>query len=161
MKDRFFIFILILFNLACQPSVRYSTRNETTVKQEYGDRSLTDKLKEFVRDWLHIPYHYGGNDKNGIDCSGLVVQFMQYAYGIKVPRQAQDQYTQGRKISRSRLQPGNLVFFSDLRGRDITHVGIYLGENKFVHATDNEGVTISSLDDEFYTAKFAGACRYR
>jgi lipoprotein Spr len=85
---------------------------------------------------------------------------MKYAYGIKISRQAQDQYDQGEKVLRSRLQPGNLVFFAEHRGQEISHAGIYLGDNKFIHASESEGVIISNLDEEHYSARYAGACRY-
>ncbi len=160
MKGRFFIFILILSNLSCQPSVRYSSKTEMIADQGYTRQAISGKLTSFVQTWLHTPYKYGGTGKSGIDCSGLVLQFMKYAYGIQVARQAQDQYNQGEKVSRSRLQPGNLVFFSDLRGQDISHAGIYLGDGEFIHASETEGVIISNLNEEYFSAKFAGACRY-
>jgi cell wall-associated NlpC family hydrolase len=160
MKDRFFIFILILFNLYCQPSVRYSSKREITADRDYTVPVLSAQLTTFVQAWLHTPYKYGGTTKNGIDCSGLTIQFMKYTYGIEIARQAQDQYNQGEKISRSHLQPGNLVFFAEHRGQEISHTGIYLGESKFIHATESEGVIISSLDEEYYSARYAGACRY-
>jgi cell wall-associated NlpC family hydrolase len=160
MKDRFFIFILVLFNLYCQPSVRYSSRTEETGDHEYTAPAISARLNSFVQTWLHTPYKYGGTSMYGIDCSGLTIQFMKYAYGIEIPRQAQEQYEQGKKVSRSHLQAGNLVFFTGQRSQEINHTGIYLGDSKFIHASESEGVIISSLDEEYYSARYAGACRY-
>jgi lipoprotein Spr len=159
MKNIFF-FILITVGLSCQPSVRYSSGTEPSVDSEQRKQAIPARLSTFIRDWLHTPYRYGGNGKNGIDCSGLVVQFMQDVYGIQVPRQAQDQYVQGKKITKSRLQAGNLVFFSVAHGRSIDHVGVYIGEGQFIHASESEGVIISDLNETFYSENYFGACRY-
>lgn len=162
MQGRFPIFIiLILFNFSCQPSVRYSRSANPAMDQDYNRPDISARLQTFVREWLHTPYKYGGAGKDGIDCSGLAVQFMKSAYGLMIPRQSRDQYKQGEKILRSHLQAGNLVFFASYRGYDVDHVGIYLGDGKFIHATASEGVIISSLDEDYYSARYAGACRYR
>jgi cell wall-associated NlpC family hydrolase len=162
MKGSFLLFtILILSSLSCQPSVRFSSKSAPAAGQDYTRSDISARMDAFIREWLHTPYKYGGMGKDGIDCSGLAVKFISYSYGVQIPRQARDQYKQGEKVSRYHLQPGDLVFFAEYHTYDIGHVGIYLGDSKFIHATESEGVIVSVLDDEYYTKKYAGACRYR
>ena len=86
---------------------------------------------------------------------------MLRVYHKQIPRVSRDQYSKGRKIMRSRLQKGDLVFFKGMsRRRGIDHVGIYLGNNSFAHASQKKGVIISSLTDTYYKKRYAGACRY-
>jgi cell wall-associated NlpC family hydrolase len=104
------------------------------------------------------PYRYGGAGPDAFDCSGLVA----YAYGqvgIKVPRTAAQQYALARPVPRRDLRPGDLVFFR-LSGRAVSHVGIYAGEDQFVHAPQTGGeVRMASLDDEWYSERYAGGGR--
>jgi cell wall-associated NlpC family hydrolase len=109
--------------------------------------------------FLGTPYHFGGaSPATGFDCSGLA----QYAYGqsgVTLPRVAADQYTVGQPVDRASLAPGDLVFFRDSTGY-IHHEGIYLGNDKFLHAPHTgDVVKISSLDDSYYAGQFAGGRR--
>ena len=106
--------------------------------------------------WLGVPYRYGGNGKRGVDCSGLVNAVFG-KYGVSLPRRARDLYGKGRGLKKTQLQPADLVFFSNTAGRGITHVGIYLGSARFVHASSSSGVVISSLDADYYLRHYAGA----
>ena len=107
---------------------------------------------------IGAPYRYGGSGPDAFDCSGLVT----YAYrqvGISVPRTAAEQFAAAKPVSRNDLRPGDLVFFR-LAGRDVSHVGIYAGNDQFVHAPQSGGeVRLASLDDEWYRKRFAGAGR--
>jgi cell wall-associated NlpC family hydrolase len=107
---------------------------------------------------IGAPYRHGGSGPDAFDCSGLVA----YAYrraGINVPRTAAEQYAAARPVTRSDLRPGDLVFFR-LAGREVSHVGIYAGGDRFVHAPQSGGqVRIASLDDEWYGTRYAGAGR--
>ena len=104
------------------------------------------------------PYRYGGAGPDAFDCSGLVA----YAYGqvgITVPRTAAQQYSIARPVPRSQLRPGDLVFFR-LSGRTVSHVGIYAGNDRFVHAPQTGGqVRMASLNDDWYRERYAGAGR--
>jgi len=160
MAGKYSVLMLILLFLSCQPSVRYNRNARTVQDSEQARTSAPKRLMEFVREWLSTPYQYGGSSKKGIDCSGFVMQLMLQVYHISVPHQAQDQYSNGQQIAKSRLQPGNLVFFTNLNSRGVDHVGVYLGEGKFAHATESAGVVISDLDDEPYFSTYLGACRY-
>ncbi|NJD32109.1 MAG: NlpC/P60 family protein [Gammaproteobacteria bacterium] len=107
---------------------------------------------------IGAPYRYGGSGPDAFDCSGLV----SYAYrqaGISVPRTAAEQYAAAQPVTRGDLRPGDLVFFR-LSGRDVSHVGIYAGNDQFVHAPQSGGeVRMASLDDEWYRKRYAGAGR--
>ncbi len=114
-------------------------------------------LYNFIDQWWAIPYHYGGSDKKGIDCSAFTGKILSSVYGIGVPRTAAEQYKISEKISREELAEGDLVFFNTRGG--VSHVGFYLGDNYFVHSSVAYGVTISSLTDDYYSRKFIGGGR--
>jgi cell wall-associated NlpC family hydrolase len=107
---------------------------------------------------LGAPYRYGGAGPDGFDCSGLVT----YAYrqlGVAVPRTAAQQFAAATPVPRGELRPGDLVFFR-LDGRDVSHVGIYAGDERFVHAPQSGGnVRVARLDDEYFRRRYAGAGR--
>jgi cell wall-associated NlpC family hydrolase len=107
---------------------------------------------------IGAPYRYGGSGPDTFDCSGLVA----YAYrqaGISVPRTAAEQHAAARPVSRRNLRPGDLVFFR-FSGREVSHVGIYAGDDQFVHAPESGGqVRMASLDDPWYRERYAGAGR--
>ena len=108
------------------------------------------------------PYRYGGADPaRGFDCSGLV-SYVHAREGINVPRTAAAQFAAASKVDERELQPGDLVFFRLLPGsRDVTHVGIYTGQRRFVHAPQTgRRVGEASLDDPFYRERFAGSGRF-
>jgi cell wall-associated NlpC family hydrolase len=104
------------------------------------------------------PYRYGGAGPDAFDCSGLVA----YAYlqaGIKLPRTSSQQYAIARPVPRRDLRPGDLVFFR-LTGREVSHVGIYAGDDQFVHAPQSGGkVRMEHLDDQWFRERYAGAGR--
>lgn len=115
------------------------------------------KLYSFIHEWYGTPYKYGGTTKAGIDCSAFTLFLYEQVYNVKLPRTSRDQYTHLKKISRAELQEGDLVFFKE-RTR-ITHVGVYLGNNKFAHASTSQGVMISDLDQLYFSRRYAGAGR--
>ncbi len=115
-------------------------------------------LLENVDQWYGVRYHMGGNTKNGIDCSGFSVAVYAAVYGIALPRVAREQYRISRKISTTELQEGDLLFFHT-RGRGVSHVGVYLGNNKFIHASVSKGVMVSDLFETYYIQRFVGAGR--
>lgn len=115
------------------------------------------KLYEAIEEWWATRYRYGGTTKKGIDCSALTGTLLREAYGINPERTARAQYAQCDKIAREDLQEGDLVFFNTRGG--VSHVGVYLGNNYFVHSSTSSGVTISSLNDDYYSRKYIGGGR--
>lgn len=115
-------------------------------------------LLDAVDEWYGVRYRVGGNTKSGVDCSGFTVAVYAAAYGMMLPRVSRDQYHMSRKISTTELKEGDLVFFNT-NGRGVSHVGVYLGNNKFIHASVSRGVMVSDLFDNYYLRRFVGAGR--
>ncbi|MGE0115599.1 MAG: C40 family peptidase [Steroidobacteraceae bacterium] len=105
------------------------------------------------------PYRYGGADLHGFDCSGLVY-YIHQALGLAVPRTAADQQRAAISVDRTDLLPGDLLFFKTTSSKYISHVGIYVGENRFVHAPQSgKLIELRTLDDEYYGSRLAGSGR--
>ena len=119
---------------------------------------LTNKrLVEYVHQWWAVPYRIGGNSKEGIDCSAFVQGLTNEAFGISLPRTSREQADFCKEISKQDLKEGDLVFFA--AGRSISHVGMYISNNKFVHASTSMGVVISDLDEAYWSRRFVKAGR--
>jgi lipoprotein Spr len=165
MRHSLALILLFLFILSsCRPSARFSASKENDYEEaDLDQESVKDNsiLINFVKQWLDTPYKYGGTSKSGVDCSGFSSLVMREVYGIKIPRTAQEQYNEGDKIRDSWQIPGDLVFFKNVRGQGIDHVGIYLGDNRFAHATVSTGVVVSDLDESYYRKRYVGTCRYQ
>lgn len=120
--------------------------------------SLTNiSLYNFIDKWYGTRYRYGGTTKKGIDCSSLTGQMMKAVYSIDLPRTARKQYAACTKISGEEMTEGDLVFFNTRGG--VSHVGLFLGDGYFVHASSSNGVIISHLDDAYFKHRFIGAGR--
>lgn len=116
-------------------------------------------LFEEVDNWYGTPYRYGGNTKNGIDCSAFSRTLFSDVYNLPLPRTAQEQYNYCKHIKKGQLKEGDLVFFHTTGGGRITHVGIYLQNGKFVHASTSSGVMISDLGDDYWQRTYRAAGR--
>lgn len=114
-------------------------------------------LLRLIDDWYGTRYVYGGESKRGIDCSALMQVFFASLYGVVLPRTAKQQYDFSRRISRTELKEGDLLFFNTTGG--VSHVGMYLTNNKFVHASSSNGVAISDMFDPYYAARLIGVGR--
>ena len=109
--------------------------------------------------WVGVKYRKGGMDRTGIDCSGLTSRIYLAVTAIRLPRTSLDQSRYGRAVSRADLRPGDLVFFITLKQHVVDHVGIYLGDGKFVHASPSKGVVVSSLFQDYYKQRYHSARR--
>ena len=109
-------------------------------------------LFNFLEDWWGTHYHYGGTGRGGIDCSALSGALLSKVYGLSTPRTARAQYEVAEKIKREDLKEGDLVFFNTRGG--VSHVGVYLANGYFTHASTKNGVTINHLDESYYATKF-------
>jgi lipoprotein Spr len=121
------------------------------------EEMLDHQLIEFLESWYGTPYTMGGVDKTGVDCSAFVQSLMLTMYGVNVPRTSQEQYDQCKRISKNKMVEGDLVFFRTQKKKGVSHVGVYLRNNKFVHASTSSGVMISDLGEEYYSKRFVGS----
>lgn len=147
---------------AISPEMLYELQFKYAILLDVPVEELMDhKLIEFLENWYGTRYRMGGRDKSGVDCSAFVQSFMSSMYGIAVPRTSQEQYQQSQRIKKDELKEGDLVFFKTQRRKGISHVGVYLRNNKFVHASTSSGVMISDLREEYFARSYAGCGRYR
>ncbi len=171
-----FVFLIALLSAGCSASRKAADAGQQPVKATSSDRELRKRyaaklsassgdienasLYRFIDEWYGVPYRYGGNGKNGVDCSGFSNKLYAAVYSLPIQRTAQLQYNACKKIKRKRLREGDLVFFNE-GGKKITHVGIYLVNAYFVHASTGSGVTISNLEDAYWDRHFVSGGKIR
>jgi cell wall-associated NlpC family hydrolase len=120
--------------------------------------SIKDRLLRVARRMLEVPYRFGGTTLWGLDCSGFVQKTFAFL-NLDLPRSAREQFREGAKVAKADLSPGDLVFFRTYAEYP-SHVGIYLGDNRFVHASSRDKkVTVESLDTPYYVKRYIGAKR--
>ena len=122
-----------------------------------GSNFLSNRIISNAMDYLGVPYVFGGTSPYGFDCSGYV-QYVFANAGISLPRTADVQYEVGTPISTTELVSGDLVFFSTYTW-GASHVGIYLGDNNFIHASSSRGIAIDSLGSSYWSSHYIGARR--
>jgi len=133
------VFILLFFITGCTLPFQVIRPDLSEIERQLYEEALV---------WKGTPYVRGGNDANGIDCSGFVLRVYEKLFGIRLPRDTSQQALIGVPISKSQIRAGDLVFFS--RYSKLNHVGIYLKNGEFVHASTSSGVIISRLEDEYW-----------
>lgn len=164
-----FILCLVFFFGSCS-SNRHLSKHSTSVSvlsEKLGfpiskkDPNLT--LYSEAVNWLGVPYKYGGNTHKGVDCSGLTCNIYREVYHFKLERTVAAMYKKNcRKISRHSLRPGDLVFFNTAKTKkSVSHVGIFLKDNIFIHATTNSGVRMNTLDDPYYKKRWISGGKVR
>ena len=126
-----------------------------------GETHLREEIVRTARRYVGIPYRWGGESpRTGFDCSGLTMVVYRLN-GLDLPRSSRQQWKVGRRIDRSRLKKGDLVFFATNGGNSVSHVGIYTGGNKFLHAPGKgREIQTSSLSSKYYRAHYVGARSY-
>lgn len=158
-KVRYYIIpvLSLLFLVSCGSSkVLYNPDEVSDLSQRLGVPLRNDDanipLYVEVSFWLGTPYRYGGSSKSGTDCSGFVGEVFKKVYGKQLERSSDDQARKDvRKVGKHKLKTGDLVFFRTARkSKKIDHVGIFLKDGQFIHASTSKGVIVSSLDEDYY-----------
>jgi len=111
------------------------------------------KLYQFVYDWIGAPYRFGGSSRKGIDCSAFTKEIYSKVFNTIIKRNSRDIFRDAIPIHKKDLQEGDLVFFK-IKSKYITHVGIYLGNNRFAHASSIRGVVLNNLEEPYYKRYF-------
>lgn len=119
--------------------------------------TISSQIIATAKKYIGVPYLWGGTTTKGFDCSGYV-QYVFNIHGIKLPRVSADQYRVGTKVSKANLQPGDLVFFNT-NGKGVSHVGIYIGNDQFIHSGTTKGVSITKFSSSYWTGMYLGARR--
>ena len=133
-------------------------KNNSIESSEFS--TVKEKMLMEIIKYLNTPYKFGGNSKSGIDCSAFTQKVYSDCVSVSLLRTAQDQYNEGNPVNEAdELKFGDLVFFDTRRNVKPGHVGIYLGDNLFAHASSKQGVTVSSLNNEYYLKRFMGGRR--
>jgi len=117
------------------------------------DATANLKLYKFIYEWIGTPYRFGGNTKKGIDCSAFTKAIYDKVFNTSILRNSRDIFSMVDPLSKDELKEGDLVFFK-IKSRSISHIGVYLGDNRFAHASSSRGVVISNLNDPYYSRYF-------
>lgn len=121
-------------------------------KTEADTKAILDRLYLHYQQWQGVPYRLGGESRSGIDCSALVRTIYQSAFDVSLPRSTDVQAKLGNEIGKHELKAGDLVFFKT--GKRTRHVGIYLENRKFLHASTRAGVTISHMENTYWRSRY-------
>jgi cell wall-associated NlpC family hydrolase len=140
--------------------------NYTALQTKYAEKLSVEPseikntaLYQSIESWYGTRYVFGGTSHRGVDCSSLMQHLYKSTYSFEIPRTAVTQYRATTRISQDELKEGDLVFFHTTRA-GISHVGFYLGNRRFIHASSSRGVTISSLDESYYVKCYRGGGRF-
>ena len=136
-------------------SVKGAKGNALGLTYDEGDNAA---LYEAVNSWLGVPYKYGGTDRGGIDCSAFVGMIYKEVYGVTLKRTANDMLNDVRLYGKGQLKEGDILFFTNSKGK-VSHVGIYLKEGLFAHASTSNGVSVSRVEDTYWSRHFYKAGR--
>jgi cell wall-associated NlpC family hydrolase len=129
--------------------------------EKYGEAYFRDQIVRTAESFVGIPYKWGGTSPNaGFDCSGLTMAVYQLN-GLRLPRSSAQQYTYGKWVSKKALKKGDLVFFATSGGNKVSHVGVYTGNNEFIHAPSaGKSINTESLSNRYYVKRYVGAKTY-
>lgn len=136
-------------------STKKTIEDKSVAKNSSKNTIKASSLKKTADSYLGIRYKYGGTTRKGIDCSGLIWRVFKDVGHKDFERiSSSELYKRGKSVSRKNLKQGDLCFFGP--GRRVNHVGIYMGNNKFIHASSSKGVTYSSLDNVYWKPRLIG-----
>ena len=153
----------------CMPAKRVSTeRSERTevaetidqVREAQSEEAASPKQRSLLmacEPWVGVPYRYGGTDESGVDCSAFVRSVFSKVE-VNLPRTSRMQSESGHAVGRASLEVGDLLFFNT-SGSGVSHVGIYIGDSRFIHASTSRGVIVSSMNERYYAERFLFARR--
>ena len=157
------LILLVLFSCGVKRST--TNNSSSSIKKKYSqllgvsEKEISNKkLYSFIDDWYGVPYKYGGKSKSGVDCSDFVSILYKNVFGKEISGSSASMSKQCKTISKDELKEGDLVFFK-IDSKEISHIGIYLQNNKFIHATTKAGVMIDDLSEEYYKKYFESAGR--
>lgn len=137
-----------------------SSSSSSSSGSSSSSNTAGDKIVAKAKQYLGVPYKWGGTDPSGFDCSGFVYYVLR-SLGINVSRTQTAMYAQGTPVSKSNLQPGDVVFFQNTYKAGLSHVGIYVGNGQFIHApSSGKVVSYANLNTDYYIAHYYGAVRY-
>lgn len=153
------LFVVALMLLSGCRSSRSVTVDDKVYTERDGQSVIADvdrrAIVEEARRWLGTKYRYGGNDRSGVDCSGMVAQVYLKVANVKLPRNSAEQQKYCRSIGRNDLCEGDLVFFATGSNKKrVSHVGIYIGKDKMIHASSSQGVIVSDINERYYSRNY-------
>ena len=130
-------------------------------ERKYGQRYVRNEIVGTAESFIGVPYQWGGTSADdGFDCSGLTMAVYQLN-GLNLPRTSKEQFGAGSPVSKTRLKKGDLVFFATSKGKEVSHVGIYTGYDKFIHAPGKgQNIRADSLSSGYFENRYAGARTY-
>ena len=171
-----FISLSFFFLVSCQHQKTVSSSESKPEKKENNSHAIkkqfaeklgvsesdikNEKLYQFINDWYGVKYKYGGKDKGGIDCSGLTSTLYSVVYKKTISCSTKDLVSEVKKIKESDLREGDLVCFNT-NGKSISHVGVYLQNHKFVHASTKKGVMISDMNEPYFKKTYVSSGRVK
>jgi len=151
------MFALVMASCGTAPPSSMATVTNSQKANLSNTNEVKNKIYSQYKQWGGVQYQLGGLSKKGIDCSGLVYLTYDEKLGMKIPRSTELQSKTGKEIKRSDLRAGDLVFFKT--SIKVRHVGIYIEDGKFFHASTSKGVMISNLNDYYWKDKYWHARR--
>ena len=170
---------LILSAVGCggmKPNpIYHSGKSETPTPKRVNDPGRTNKstllsagrirstnkvlMLKSINSYKGVPYLWAGDTRRGMDCSGFTMKVFQESSNYTLPHNAAAQYKLGFKVNQRQLKLGDLVFFRDIESKGISHVGIYVGDDMFAHASLSKGVVYSSMKEDYYRKRYVSARR--
>lgn len=145
------------------PRYTRAPRSRVVAELEKRQSAGHSRLLRVVDSYLGVPYKWGGTTRRGMDCSAFTRAVFRETYGVELPRTSKQMYRLGQQIGdQSNLHPGDLIFFRDTyAGPGVSHVGIYIGDGRFAHASSSKGGTITPLEATYFRQRYVGARRIR